>query len=132
MGVAPPGGGECPGADRLLIRKSRLSQMNVDINETGKNSGVMKINGNGELQPPGNGNDTASTDRDVGGTEDAAVQQHGVFQNTVHRQTPSRPVRPTGMKAHLSNLSVLVYRRGGGLSTGKILLFLLFFLWEIC
>ena len=85
MGVAPPGGGECPGADRLLIRKSRLSQMNVDINETGKNSGVMKINGNGGRKVLGNGNDTALTDRDVGATESAAVGQHGVFQNTVHR-----------------------------------------------
>ena len=59
--------------------------MNVDINETGKNSGVMKINGNGGRKALGNGNDTALTDRDVGAAESAAVGQHGVFQNTVHR-----------------------------------------------
>ena len=35
---------ECSGADRLLIRKSRLTKMDMHINETGKNNCVMNFN----------------------------------------------------------------------------------------
>ena len=87
LGEAPPGGGTGTGADGLLIRKSRLSQMNMYINETGKNGGVMKVNdlgGNGGLQGVGNGNNTALTDQDLRGTKGTARKQHGILQQILH------------------------------------------------
>ena len=71
MDIPAPGGGESAGADGLLIRKPRLSKMNVDINETGKHNGMMKINGNSarSVQPPGNGNNTAIRNGNINRTE---------------------------------------------------------------
>ena len=61
--------------------------MNMYINETGKNSGVMKVNdlgGNGGLQGVGNGNNTALTDQDLRGTKGTARKQHGILQQILH------------------------------------------------
>ena len=92
VGEAPPGGCQGAGADGLLIRKSRLSQMNVHINETGKHCGIMKINGNGGsggLQPLGNGNDTAVTDENVGQMKGPVHKNTGVFQQILHGRSSS-------------------------------------------
>ena len=87
LGEAPPGSGASAGGNGLLIRKSRLSQMNMYINETGKNGGVMKVNdlgGNGGLQGVGNGNNTALTDQDLRGTKGTTRKQHGILQQILH------------------------------------------------
>ena len=39
-------GGQCAGTDGFLIRKSRLTKMDMHINETGKNNCVMNFNTN--------------------------------------------------------------------------------------
>ena len=39
-------GGQCAGADGFLIRKSRLTKMNMNINETGKQNHIRNINNN--------------------------------------------------------------------------------------
>lgn len=57
--------------------------MNVNINETGKHSGIMKINGGsaGETgEMAGNGNNTALRNGEIGGTELAVLKQHSIFQ----------------------------------------------------
>jgi hypothetical protein len=87
MGKAPPGGGQGAGADGLLIRKSRLSQMYVDIHKTGKHRRAVEIDdrdAGGGLQGTGNGNNAAFRNRDVGRTERAAGEDHGVFEDIVH------------------------------------------------
>ena len=39
-------GGQCAGTDGFLIRKSRLTKMNMNINETGKQNHIRNINNN--------------------------------------------------------------------------------------
>src|SRR5699024_4371627 len=84
---APPGSGASAGGNGLLIRKSRLSQMNMYINETGKYGGVMKVNdagGNGGLHMGSNGNNTALTDQQLRAAKGAARNYHGIFQYILH------------------------------------------------
>ena len=80
--VPAPGGGEGAGADGLLIRKPRLSKMNMNINETGKHGGMMEINdgGAGGVQPPGNRNNAPLRRQEIGGKEALFCKQRSVFQ----------------------------------------------------
>ena len=61
--------------------------MYMDIHETGKYGGVMKINdtgGDGGRHMGGDGNNTALTDPQLRAAKGAALNYHGVFQYILH------------------------------------------------
>lgn len=100
--------------------------MNMDINETGKHSGMMKINGDitgRGVQPPGNGNNTAVRHRKVNRTETVFRKQRSVFQQ-IAQGTRSFPGPAAGAN-QLSDgfLSDILYLKRGAAVNTKIVKF---------
>lgn len=90
--------------------------MDMDIDETGEHSGVMQINGSEAGQAFKilcNRNNTARLNGNVSRPEPAVLQDHCVFQDIIHNDTPF-PARAAGRyKSHFG----LLYRIGHPLST---------------
>ena len=86
--------------------------MNMDINETGKHNGMMKINGNSarNVQPPGDGNNTAILNGNINRAETVFRKQRTVFQQIL-QGTRSLP-RPRPV-SNFDFLIMVLYRIGG-------------------
>ena len=116
MGVAAPGGVQGAGADGFLIRKSRLSKMDMDINETGKYGGMMKINGNSAssgLQPPGDRNNAALRNGKINRAETVFGKQQTVFQQILQGTRSLPPASRPALVSQLSNCVIIPDRRAG-------------------
>ena len=87
--------------------------MNVNINETGKNSSMMKINnmGTGGRNTPANGNNTATVDQQISGTQVAVRKHHSIFQDILHTGPPLPA--PAGGIALVVILTIIAEAVGG-------------------
>ncbi len=87
--------------------------MNVNINETGKNSSMMKINnmGTGGRNTPANGNNTATVDQQISGMQVAVRKHHSIFQDILHTGPPLPA--PVGGIALVVILTIIAEAVGG-------------------
>ena len=87
-GVTAGGSGLSAGIDGFLIRKTRLTKMNVHINETWNNKTIVQFNDGKTFLRKGIGNNTTLADRNVLILE-AAVRENGAAgQQQAHTGSP--------------------------------------------
>ena len=92
--VPAPRGRRRAGRNRLLIRKTRLSQMNMDINKTGKNTAIIEIENRNAVRGNDTGlhaGDNAAGDLKVGGNK-TPLEEHfaALYDELIHPETSSQ------------------------------------------
>jgi hypothetical protein len=91
VGISAVSCGTAAGLHGFLIRKSRLSKMNMYINETGKNSTIMKFNagnGNGRRNIGTNGGNATGGNENINAAEISIVEKCSIFENAIHIKSP--------------------------------------------
>ena len=96
-GVAAGGGSRRAGVNGLLIRKTRLPKMNMNINETWNKEMVMQFNDRKAVPGKGGGNrnNTALVDGDISGLERAVKENGSAGKQQTHGISPSSCIHST-------------------------------------